>query len=149
MPWDAHLRTGWFRWSDFTVLSTGFHPPAEPCTADERRRDHQACTLAVPVLMTRQGPSKQPFEVIDGKAQHWARTWRHGATQEDFIAALQSASQEATHVELPALSVSRIRSVTRGLSDKTGRGFDNIGPSDIRSLPTPAKSSASANGHGS
>ena len=68
---------------------------------------------------------------------------------------LQSASQEAAHVELPALSLSRIKSVTRGLSGKTGRGFDNIEPSDIRSLPAPGlvaplmNSSVFANGHGS
>ena len=41
----------------------------------------------------------------------------------------QPAQQDAAHVG----------SVARGLSDRTGRGFDNLGPSDIRSLPLPAR----------
>ena len=43
-------------------------------------------------------------------------------------------------MELPAIPVSQIHSVTRRLRDRTGCGFDNIGPSDIRALLSPALS---------
>ena len=36
--------------------------------------------------------------------------------------------------------MSQIISITRRMSDRTGRGFDNIGPADIRALPRPALS---------
>ena len=84
--------------------------------------------------------SKQPFEITDAKAQRWAQTWKHGATQQDNITTLRSAKMDAAQVELPAIPVSQIHFVTRRLSDRTGRGFDNIGPSDIRALPSPALS---------
>ena len=47
---------------------------------------------------------------------------------------------DAAQVELPAILVSQIHSITRRLSDRTGRGLDNIGPSDIRALRSPALS---------
>ena len=95
---------------------------------------------------------------MDTKAQRWAQTWKHGAMQQDIIDALRSARMDAAQVELPAIPVSQIHSITRRLSDRTGRGFDNIGPSDFRVLPSPAlswlgdifsKLKADASGHGS
>ena len=77
-------------------------------------------------LLSSGGPTKQPFEIMDAKAQRWAQTWKHVATQQDIIAALCSAKTDAAQVELPAIPVSQIKSVTGRLSDKTGRGFDNI-----------------------
>ena len=82
--------------------------------------------------MTSKGPSSQHFEVFDAKAQCLAQEpWRHSTRLDDR----QSARLEAAHVDLPALSLSQVRSVTQGLSDETGRGFDSVGPSDIHSLP--------------
>ena len=91
-------------------------------------------------LLSSGGPTKQPFEIMDAKAQRWDQTWKHGATQQDIIAALHSAKIDAALAELPAIPVSQIKSITRRLSDRTGRAFDNIGPSDIRALPRPALS---------
>ena len=71
---------------------------------------------------------------MDAKAQRWAQTWKHGATQQDIIAALRSARSDALLTELLAISVSQIKSITRRMSDRTGSGFDNIGPSDIRAF---------------
>ena len=92
-------------------------------------------------MLTRGGPTKQPNEIIDAKAQRWAHTWKHGAEQSDIIDALCAARSEALWTELPRIPVSQIISITRRMSDMTGRGFDNIGPSDIRALPRPALSS--------
>ena len=97
------------------------------------RRHVKPRDLVTSQFFTSKGPSMPPFEIMDAKAQRWAQTWRHGACQDDRIAALRSAQQDA-HVDLPALSVSHLGSVARGLSDCTGRGFDNLGPSDTWSL---------------
>ena len=91
-------------------------------------------------MLTRGGPTKQPFEIIDAKAQRWAHTWKHGAEQNDIIDALCAARAEAFWTELPRIPVSQIVSITRRMSDRTGRGFDNVGPADIRALPRSALS---------
>ena len=57
-------------------------------------------------MLTRAGPTKQPFEMMDAKAQRWAQTWKDGATQQDIIAALRSGTSNALLTELPAISVS-------------------------------------------
>ena len=114
--------------------------------------------LVTSEYLTSKGPTKQPFDIMDAKAQRWAQTWKHGATQQDIIDALRSARMDAAQVELPAIPVSQIHSITRRLSDRTGRGFDNIGPQ--ASVPSQAqhslgwetffsKLSANASGHGS
>ena len=54
-------------------------------------------------FLTTKGPTKQPFEIMDAKAQRWAQTWKHGATQQDIIDALRSARMDAAQVELPAI----------------------------------------------
>ena len=91
-------------------------------------------------MLTRGGPTKQPFEIIDAKAQRWAHTWKHGAEQNDIIDALCAARAEAFWTELPRIPVSQIVSITRRMSDRTGRGFDNVGPADIRALSRSALS---------